>query len=137
MASPLHMTHYSPLFTLGLLSDRTTPASFPHYSPSAIAQSPKASLPTSILTIVPSCSSHTISPDNLRDDLSSVFDSTFYYAVQNSGSCDAVELRSFLSLDLAETRSMRSVKPHRPELPGQTRSTWLGDRKVVTSTDAS
>ena len=137
MASPLHMTHYSPLFTLGLLSDRTTLASFPLRSPSAITQFRKASLPASILMTVPSCSSHTISPDNLIDDGSSVFDSTPHYAMQNSDPRDAVELRSFLSLDLAETHSMRSAKPRRPKLPGPTRSTWFGDRKVVVSTGAS
>ncbi|KAA1475543.1 hypothetical protein DENSPDRAFT_853060 [Dentipellis sp. KUC8613] len=113
------MAHYSSLFTWGLLSERATPSPPPtSTSPKLFSKFRKTSLPSASLCESAS-SMYTLDPadDNDNDDAEDLpppeWNSAFFFSVRDGRG--SAELRSFLSLDLAESQSMRSAKHRRAE----------------------
>ncbi|KAG2048062.1 hypothetical protein BDR06DRAFT_963147 [Suillus hirtellus] len=109
---------YSPLFTLGLLAERRAGLSSAH---------------STALPVVPSTSTGTSykSHPAAADDHASAF----YFTLQ-MGQRDTVELRSFLSLDLAD--SNRPIASHRRKPSVMSKSTsWTYTSDVTSAHDLS
>ncbi|TFY58164.1 hypothetical protein EVG20_g8258 [Dentipellis fragilis] len=107
----IEMAHYSSLFTWGLLSERATPS--PPTSPKLFSKFRKTSLPSA--SIHESASAmYTLDSEADAEDLPPPeWNSAFFFSVRDGRG--SAELRSFLSLDLAESQSMRSAKHRRAE----------------------
>lgn len=96
--------NYSDLFTSGLLSDKYTAfTSHPHPWASEDLGPRRGSLPGTVNSIVPIPSP----PPTARDDSMAASGESFYFTFKKRR--NPVDYRSFLSLDLAESQSLRSA----------------------------
>jgi hypothetical protein len=96
--------HYSNLFTSGLLSEEMYPPAYLSHPWAMEDLGPRrGSLPGDVTSIVPIPSP----PPTARTDSMAVSGESFYFTFKKRR--NPVDYRSFLSLDLAESQSLRSA----------------------------